>query len=107
MIPLKTNIVCYINATDFEHHSVCIEGDCVHSNDCIYKENLFFVIKVTFYIYKNVSQVTKMFPKNIGLFFAVLNWFKSLFRAALPLQGKRLFSISPFPVVYSVYFVSD
>lgn len=86
---------------------MCIEGDCVHSNDCIYKENLFFVIKVTFYIYTSVSQVTKMCPKNTVLFFAVLNWFKSFFRSALPLQSKRLFSTSSFPVVYSVYFVSD
>lgn len=63
MIQLKMNIVFYINATDFEHHSVCIEGDCVHSNDCIYKENLFFVIKVIFYIYRSVNQVTKMCQK--------------------------------------------
>lgn len=109
MIQLKMNIVFYINATDFKHRNVRIEGDCVHSNDCIYKENLFFVIKVTFYIYKNVGQVTKMCAENTDLFFAVLNWFKSLFRSrsALPLQGKRLFSTSPFPVVYRVYFVSD
>lgn len=102
MIQLKTNIVFYINDNDFKCHDVCIEGDCVHSNDCIYKENLFFVIKVTFHIYRNMGQVTKMCAKNTGLFFAVLNWFKSLFRtrSALPLQGKRLFSTSPFPVKY-------
>lgn len=49
IMQLKPNIVFYINATDFEYHSVCIEEDCVHSNDCIYKENLvLFLIKVTF-----------------------------------------------------------
>lgn len=65
----------------------CIEGDCVHSNNCIYKENLFFVIKVAFYIYRNVGQVTKICAKNTGLFFAVLSWCKNLFRSrsALPL----------------------
>lgn len=96
MIQLKTNIVFYINATGFEHHSVCIEGDCIHSNDCIYKENLFFVIKFTFNIYRNLGQVTEMCAKNTGLFFAVLNWCKSLFgsRSALPLQGKKLFYLS-------------
>lgn len=55
------NIVFCINATDFEYHSVCIEEDCVHSNDCISKENLFlFLIKVTFNSYRNVGQVTTM-----------------------------------------------
>lgn len=50
IMPLKTNIVFYINATDFWiPQRVCVEENCAHSSDCIYKENLFlFLIKVTF-----------------------------------------------------------
>lgn len=45
----------------FNTTSACIEEDCVHSKDCIYKENFFlFLIKITSNIYKNVSQVTKL-----------------------------------------------
>lgn len=58
---LKTNIVFYRSATDFESHGMFIEEDCVHSSDCIYKENVcLFLIKVTFNNNRNVGQVTKM-----------------------------------------------
>ena len=78
---LKTNTVFYVNATDLEYHSVCIEEDCVHSNDCIYKENLFlFLIKVTFNTYRSVGQVTKMRASNTSFSSAVLNWHENSFR---------------------------